>query len=96
MRRYIENGGNFRGVLAERHPAQALDLSRGQMRSVFSEYLDHNPTVESVGDLDQFGLGAGQEFRPLLRIAKSKRQKGPGSHAYSTLGWRSRAGRCRA
>ena len=76
MRGYIENGGNFRGVLAERHPAQALDLSGGQMRSVFSEYLDHNTTVESVGDLDQFGLRAGQEFRPSffgLRRANDKK-----------------------
>src|SRR5262249_139518 len=64
MRRYLENGGNFRRILAERNPAQALNLPRGKLRSVFAEYLDHHPAMKPVGDLDQFGLHARQKFRP--------------------------------
>jgi hypothetical protein len=66
MGRDLENGGNFCRILAERHPAQALNLSRGEMRSVFAEHLGHHPTMKPVGDLYQFRFRARQKFRPSL------------------------------
>ena len=62
-------------AFAERHPAQALNLSRGEMRSVLAEYLGHHPTVKPVGDLYQFRFRARQKFRPSfigLRRANDK------------------------
>jgi hypothetical protein len=35
MRRDIENGGNLRGVLAERHPAQAFYFPRQNTLSLW-------------------------------------------------------------
>jgi hypothetical protein len=58
VRGYFQDSGNLARGFAKRHPPQALELSRRQMRSILTKHFGDHPTMQPIGDLDQSGAGS--------------------------------------